>query len=73
MLVKVDRLLLQASVSEPTVNPFGDCLPSGFKHHVVSHVGKDVSRGAISACGIAYRRQLPARIIYCTRQTDDRR
>jgi hypothetical protein len=68
MLVKVDRPLLQASVSEPAINPFGDRLPSGLMHHVVAHVGKDVSLGAICACRSAYRRQLQARIIYCTRQ-----
>src|SRR6202035_3130079 len=46
---KTSLIALQASVSEPAVDPFGDRLPSGLKHHVVAHVGEELGFGAICA------------------------
>jgi len=45
---------LVAPGCEPAVDPFGDCLPSGLKHHVVAHVGKELCFRAVGACCFPY-------------------
>jgi hypothetical protein len=39
---------LVAPGCEPAVDPFGDCLPSGLKHYVVSHVREELGRSLVS-------------------------
>ena len=33
---------------------FGDCLPSGLKHHVMTHVREELSFCAVCECGHSY-------------------
>ena len=42
------------SAGEPTIDPFGDRLPSGLKHHVVAHVGEDFRLGAVRPRRLMY-------------------
>jgi hypothetical protein len=40
--------------SEPPVYTFGDCLPAGLKHHVMTHVREELSFCAVCECGHSY-------------------
>ena len=42
------QIPLKSLTPEPIVDSFGDCLPSGLKHHVVAHVGEELGVGLVS-------------------------
>jgi hypothetical protein len=45
---------LQPASAQPTIDTLGDSLPPGLEHHVVAHVGEELSLSAVRASSRPY-------------------